>query len=94
MVNPCSKAQDEVTEYNHGMVWLGESLKGHLIQPLCREQEHFQPGQTVQSPVQPGVECFSDEVSTPSLGTLFQCLTTLTIKNLFPRLVLIDPLSI
>ena len=34
------------------------TLKGHLVQLPCNEQEHLQLDQGAQSPVQPDLECF------------------------------------
>lgn len=37
---------------------LEETFKGHLIQPPCNEQGHFQKDQIAQSPLQPDLEYF------------------------------------
>jgi len=45
--------------WNHKIVeffGLEETLRGHLVQPLCSKQGHLQLGQVAQSPVQPGLE--------------------------------------
>ena len=59
------------------------TLKGHLVQLPCSEQGHLQLHQAAQSPVQPDLQCLKGWASTTSLGNLFQCLTTLSVKNLF-----------
>ncbi|NXW51331.1 GLYL3 protein, partial [Nyctiprogne leucopyga] len=41
--------------------------------------------EVAQSLIQPGLEHFQGGASTGSLGNLFQCLTTLTVKNFFLR---------
>ena len=56
------------------------TLKGHLVQLSCNEQGHLQLHQVAQSSVQPDLECLQRWAST-SLGNLFQCLTSLTVKN-------------
>jgi len=37
------------------------TLKGHLVQLPCREQEHLQLDQGAQSPVQPDLECLQGQ---------------------------------
>ena len=34
------------------------TFRGHLAQPPCNKQGHLQLDQVVQSPIQPGLECF------------------------------------
>ena len=58
-------------------------LEDHLFQAPCYRQVHLPLDQVAQCPVQPGLECFRKGAFTTSLGNLFQCLTTLTLKNVF-----------
>ena len=58
-------------------------LKALPVQLLCDEQGHPQLDQVVQSLEQPDLKSGKDEASTTSLGNLFQCLTTHTIKDFF-----------
>ena len=55
-------------------------VKGCL---LCCVQGHQQIGQVAQSLVQPDLKCLQGWGATTSLGNLCQCLTTLSIKNIF-----------
>jgi len=60
------------------------TFRGHLNQLPCNEQGHLQLDQAAQSLVQLTLNVPKDGVSTTSLGNLFQCLTTLTIKKKLP----------
>jgi len=51
------------------------------FQPPCYAQGCQPPDQAAQSHIQPGLECPRDGASTTSLGNLFQCVTTLYVKN-------------
>ena len=59
------------------------TLKGRLAQPSCNRKEHPQLSQVAQSPIRPDFNVSKDGAPTTSLGSLWQCLTTLTVKNLF-----------
>ena len=54
------------------------------FQALRYKHGHLLVDQVAHSPMQPGLECFQKGEYTNSLGSLFQCLTTLTVKNFFP----------
>ena len=55
------------------------TLKGHLVQLPCNEQGQL--NQVAQSLVHPDLDCL--QLSTTSLGNMFQCLTTLIVKSFF-----------
>ncbi|KAK4807110.1 hypothetical protein QYF61_018451 [Mycteria americana] len=59
------------------------NFKGHLVQPPCNEQGHLQLDQVAQSPDKLTLTVSRDGASTTSLGNLFQCFTTLIVKNFF-----------
>jgi len=60
------------------------TLRGHLVQLPCNEQGHLQFHQVNQSPIQPDLECLQGwDINHPTLGNMFQCCTTLIIKNFF-----------
>ncbi|KAK4824458.1 LOW QUALITY PROTEIN: hypothetical protein QYF61_015836 [Mycteria americana] len=66
------------------MLWIGSDLYRSSSPTPLQEQGHLQLDQVAQSPVQPDLQCFlGDGASTTSLGTLFQCFTTLLGKNFF-----------
>ena len=58
------------------------SWKGSGPTP-CNEQGHLQLSQGAQSPSSLTLDVSRDGASTTSLGNLCQCLTTLTVKNIF-----------
>ena len=58
-------------------------LKGHLVQLPCNEQGHLQFHQSAQSPSSLTLSVSRDGTSSTSLCNLFQCSTTLIIKNFF-----------
>ena len=60
---------------------LERTFRGHIAQLPYNEQEHAQLDQVAQGLIQLRLERFRDGASITSLGNLFQCLTTLTIKN-------------
>ena len=51
------------------------------FQPPCYVQGCQPLYQAAQSHNQPGFDCLHDGASTASLGNLFQCVTTLCVKN-------------
>jgi len=59
------------------------TFKDHLVQGPCHGQGHLPLDQVAQSPIQPGLEHSQGGASTAPLGNLFQCLTTLVVKNFF-----------
>ena len=58
-------------------------LKGHQIQLSSTEEGHLWLNQDAQSRSSLTLSVSRDRASTTPLDKLFQCLTTLTIKNLF-----------
>jgi len=55
MTLPCQKRPQ-----NHRILEqleLEGTFEGHLVEPLCNEQEQLQLDQVTQSPAQPDVEC-------------------------------------
>jgi len=56
-------------------------FEDQLLQLPCTEQGYLKLDLATQSPVQPDLEYQTG--STTSLGNLFQCFTTLTVKNFF-----------
>ena len=72
---------------NHRMAWVGRDLKDHESpNPLPQAgppTPHLIPDQAAQGPIQLGLEHLQDRASITSLGSLFQHLTTLIVKN-FP----------
>jgi len=60
---------------------LERTLKGHWVQQPCNEQGHPQLKQVAQSLVQPGLECLHGWGTHQIPHNLFQCLTTLTVKD-------------
>ena len=71
---------------NHGIIeqfGLEGTFKGHPVQLPCNKQEQIQLDQVAWSPVQPELECSQGGASTTSLGSTFQCFTTLLVKNFF-----------
>ena len=59
------------------------TLRSHLIQLPCTEQEHLQPDQVLRDPSNMILSVSRDGASTTSLGNLCQCLTTLIAKDSF-----------
>jgi len=59
------------------------TLKIIWFQLPCHEQGHLPSDQVAQSSIQPGLEHFQGGAATASLGNLFQCFTTLMVKNFF-----------
>ena len=79
--------------YTHIRVWslyhrtakIGRNLKDHSVPTSCHGQGCHPPDQSAQGPFQPGLECLQAYgASTVFLGSLFQFLTTLWVKNFFP----------
>lgn len=80
----CSRETDTIeSSQSHRMVWAGKDLRHHLVPTppsWAGALDHV-----VQSSIQRGLEHFQGCVpSTASLGNLFQCLTSLTVKHFFP----------
>ena len=61
---------------------LDGTLKGHLIQPSCNEQGHLQLDQVLRAQSSLTASVTRNGSSTTSLGSLCQCLTTLSVKNI------------
>ena len=60
------------------------TFEDHLVQLLYNEQEHVQLDQAAQGLIHSfTLKVSSDGASITSLGNLFQCLTTLTVKDFF-----------
>jgi len=59
------------------------TFRSHLDQYACTEQGHLQLDQGLRACTSQVLKVSRDGASTTSLGNLFQCLTTLTVKNFF-----------
>ena len=59
------------------------AFRGHLVQPLCSEQGQFNYIRLLRDPSNLTLNVSRDGASTTSLGNLFQCFTTLSVKNAF-----------
>ena len=59
------------------------TFRGHLAQPPCSEQGHLPLDQVALSPSYLALNVSGDVASTTSLGSLFQCFTTLIVKEFF-----------
>jgi len=46
----------KLVSWNHGMLCVRRTFRGHLAQTPCSEQGHLPLDQVAQSPVQPGLE--------------------------------------
>jgi len=66
------------------LVWVGRDLTDHLGIPttLPRAGTHS-TGPVCSKPFQPGLEHFREAASIPCLCSLFQCLNSLIVNNLF-----------
>jgi len=62
---------------------LERTLKAHLVQLPYNEQGHIQLDEALRAPSSLTLSACKDRASSTSLDNLFQCLTTLTIKNFF-----------
>jgi len=60
-----------------------EPVKSHLVQPPCNKQGHLQLHQVLRTPYSLTLSVHRDGASTPSLGNLCHCLTTLMVKDFF-----------
>lgn len=78
---------------NHRMVWTGENLKDHPVPAPHHRQGHLPQEQVAESPSNLALNTSRDWASITSLGKLFSCLTTLTVK-FFLYLICMYPLSI
>ena len=65
------------------MDWAGRELQDHLVPIPCYRQGHLLLDQVAQSAIFECLNARMQGASTTSLGNLFPCLTTLTVKNLF-----------
>ena len=65
--------------------WLGleGTFKIIWFQPPCYRQGHLPLDQAAHSPIQPSLDCLQGMVIHTLSCNLFQCLTTLTVKNFF-----------
>ncbi|KAK4814468.1 hypothetical protein QYF61_018986 [Mycteria americana] len=79
---------DEVLrDMNHGIIECCElegTFTGHLVQLPCKSREDiFNKIRLLRAPSNLTLNVSRDGASTTSLGNLFQCLTTLMVKNFF-----------
>lgn len=76
--------------------WLGleGTLKGHVAQPPCHGQGHFNKIRLLRAPSSLTLRVSRDGASTTSLGNLSQCFVTLTVKNSPLYLIWIKLLSL
>jgi len=58
------------------------TFKITYFQPPCYRKEQLPLDHIAQSPIQPGLEVSREGAFTTPLGNMFQCLTTLTVKEL------------
>jgi len=62
---------------------LEETVKGHLAQPPAVSRDIFNQIKLLRAPSSLTLNISRDGASTASLGSPFQCFTTLTVKNFF-----------
>lgn len=70
---------------NHRIIKGGKDCQDHGVQPLT--EHHHQLSPSTECHIQSFIEPFhkgDSTTSTTSLGSLFQCLTTLSVKRFFP----------
>jgi len=63
------------------MAWVEKDLKDHLVSTPCYVQDCQPSDQDAQSHIQPGLECLQGWGIHNLFGNLFQCVTTLCVKN-------------
>ena len=63
------------------MTLVEKDHNAHLVSTPFYVQGHQPPAQAAQSHIQPGLNASRDGASTTSLANLFQCITTLFVKN-------------
>ena len=59
------------------------TFKGHLLQPLAMNRDTYISVRLLKALSSLILNVSKDRASTTSLGNLFQCLTTLIVKNFF-----------
>jgi len=67
------------------MLWVGleGTFKGHLAQPPAVSRDIFNQIRLLRAPSNLTLNISRDGAATTSLGSPFQCFTTLTVKNFF-----------
>lgn len=65
------------------MIWVGRDLKDHVIPAPCPGQEHVPLARLLIAPPSLAVNTSRDGAAITSLGCLFQCPITLSVKNVF-----------
>ena len=68
----------------HRMVWMERIFKINQFQPTAIGRDTSLQTRLLTAPSSLAFSASREEASTILLGNLFQCLTTLTIKNVFP----------
>jgi len=66
------------------MVWIGRDLQDHLVPtPPAMSRDVFDQTRLLRAPSNLGLNTARERAATASLGNLFQCFTTLMVKNFF-----------
>ena len=65
------------------MAWAEKDHNAHSVPTPCYVQCRQPADQAAQSHIQPGLQCLPGWGIHASLGNLFQCVTTLCMKNFF-----------
>jgi len=66
------------------MVWVGRDLTDHLCSnPSATGRDPFHQPRVLQAPYNLALNTAREGTATASLGNLFQCFTTLMVKNFF-----------
>jgi len=68
------------------------TLKGHLVKPPCSARGHLQLHQELRALSNLTLDV--SMASTTSLGSLYQCLTALMVKNFFLYPISVSPLVV
>jgi len=66
------------------MIWVGRDLKDHLVPTPPTPgmgNDTFHQTRLLKAPFNLALNCAREGAATASLGNLYQCLTTLTVKK-------------
>ena len=70
-----------IESQNNRMAWVEKDHRDHRVSYPCYVQGRQPADQAAQSRIQPGLECLQWWGNHNLLGNLFQCITTLCVKN-------------